>query len=147
MDFSCFGYHPDLESRLTIQEKWVLGAYIEAPHRLTNSAADRNCPSPRFFLIYLDASSLDPFRNVLPRSSADASWGAICYPQSTTALYRGALTRKIGYFSMLPDLDAAHSTILAESTLHRATMSAMMFQARHYIDGLTIFGAMHLKHK
>ncbi|WP_369527117.1 GlsB/YeaQ/YmgE family stress response membrane protein [Bradyrhizobium diazoefficiens] len=25
MDFSCFGYHPDLESRLTFQEKWVLG--------------------------------------------------------------------------------------------------------------------------
>jgi hypothetical protein len=25
VDFSCFGYHPDLESRLTIQEKWVLG--------------------------------------------------------------------------------------------------------------------------
>ncbi|WP_157783695.1 hypothetical protein [Bradyrhizobium liaoningense] len=24
MDFSCFGYHPDLESRLTFQEKWVL---------------------------------------------------------------------------------------------------------------------------
>jgi hypothetical protein len=24
VDFSCFGYHPDLESRLTIQEKWVL---------------------------------------------------------------------------------------------------------------------------
>ena len=24
MDFSCFGYHPYLESRLTIQEKWVL---------------------------------------------------------------------------------------------------------------------------
>src|SRR5438552_3950337 len=23
-DFSCFGYHPDVESRLTIQEKWVL---------------------------------------------------------------------------------------------------------------------------
>jgi hypothetical protein len=26
VDFSCFGYHPYLESRLTIQEKWVLGA-------------------------------------------------------------------------------------------------------------------------
>ena len=26
MDFSCFGYHPYLESRLTIQEKWVLDA-------------------------------------------------------------------------------------------------------------------------
>jgi hypothetical protein len=25
VDFSCFGYHPYLESRLTIQEKWVLG--------------------------------------------------------------------------------------------------------------------------
>ncbi|MGY3610795.1 hypothetical protein ACWGRJ_43545, partial [Bradyrhizobium sp. Lot11] len=24
VDFSCFGYHPYLESRLTIQEKWVL---------------------------------------------------------------------------------------------------------------------------
>ncbi|MDH6179769.1 hypothetical protein M2307_008764, partial [Bradyrhizobium japonicum] len=24
VDFSCFGYHPDLESRLTFQEKWVL---------------------------------------------------------------------------------------------------------------------------
>src|SRR5439155_13777071 len=24
VDFSCFGYHPDVESRLTIQEKWVL---------------------------------------------------------------------------------------------------------------------------
>ena len=24
-DFSCFGYHPDLESRLTFQEKWLLG--------------------------------------------------------------------------------------------------------------------------
>jgi AraC family transcriptional regulator len=29
VDFSCFGYHPDLESRLTFQEKWVLD-YIEA---------------------------------------------------------------------------------------------------------------------
>jgi type IV secretion system protein VirD4 len=26
VDFSCFGYHPDLESRLTFQEKWVLAA-------------------------------------------------------------------------------------------------------------------------
>jgi len=26
VDFSCFGYHPDVESRLTIQEKWVLVA-------------------------------------------------------------------------------------------------------------------------
>jgi hypothetical protein len=24
VDFSCFGYHPCLESRLTTQEKWVL---------------------------------------------------------------------------------------------------------------------------
>ena len=24
MDFSCFGYHPDVESRLTLYEKWVL---------------------------------------------------------------------------------------------------------------------------
>jgi hypothetical protein len=24
VDFSCFGYHPYLESRLTIQGKWVL---------------------------------------------------------------------------------------------------------------------------
>src|SRR5713226_6172050 len=24
VNFSCFGYHPDLESRLTLQEKWVL---------------------------------------------------------------------------------------------------------------------------
>src|SRR5437899_7492765 len=23
-DFSCFGYHPDVESRLTLYEKWVL---------------------------------------------------------------------------------------------------------------------------
>jgi hypothetical protein len=30
VDFSCFGYHPDLESRLTIQEKWVLGSPGEA---------------------------------------------------------------------------------------------------------------------
>jgi hypothetical protein len=29
VDFSCFGYHPYLESRLTIQEKWVLG---KRPH-------------------------------------------------------------------------------------------------------------------
>jgi putative ABC transport system substrate-binding protein len=28
VDFSCFGYHPYLESRLTIQEKWVLGCLI-----------------------------------------------------------------------------------------------------------------------
>jgi hypothetical protein len=28
VDFSCFGYHPDLESRLTLQEKWVLGQAI-----------------------------------------------------------------------------------------------------------------------
>ncbi|WP_212481847.1 hypothetical protein, partial [Bradyrhizobium liaoningense] len=26
VDFSCFGYHPDLESRLTFQEKWVLAS-------------------------------------------------------------------------------------------------------------------------
>jgi hypothetical protein len=24
LDFSCFGYHPDVESRLTLYEKWVL---------------------------------------------------------------------------------------------------------------------------
>jgi hypothetical protein len=24
VDFPCFGYRPDIESRLTIQEKWVL---------------------------------------------------------------------------------------------------------------------------
>jgi hypothetical protein len=28
VDFSCFEYHPYLESRLTIQEKWVLGLGI-----------------------------------------------------------------------------------------------------------------------
>jgi hypothetical protein len=28
VDFSCFGYHPDLESRLTFQEKWVLGRLL-----------------------------------------------------------------------------------------------------------------------
>jgi hypothetical protein len=27
VDFSCFGYHPDLESRLTIQEKCLLGKF------------------------------------------------------------------------------------------------------------------------
>ena len=30
VDFSCFGYHPYLESRLTIQEKWVLGNLDES---------------------------------------------------------------------------------------------------------------------
>ncbi|MDI2077750.1 hypothetical protein, partial [Bradyrhizobium sp. Mp27] len=30
VDFSCFGYHPDLESRLTFQEKWVLGCKLSA---------------------------------------------------------------------------------------------------------------------
>jgi hypothetical protein len=25
VNFSCFGYHPDVESRLTLYEKWVLG--------------------------------------------------------------------------------------------------------------------------
>jgi hypothetical protein len=24
VDFSCFGYHPDVESRLTLYEKWIL---------------------------------------------------------------------------------------------------------------------------
>ncbi|WP_211434594.1 hypothetical protein, partial [Bradyrhizobium diazoefficiens] len=35
VDFSCFGYHPDLESRLTFQEKWVLVAWqgSESPSR------------------------------------------------------------------------------------------------------------------
>jgi hypothetical protein len=32
VDFSCFGYHPYLESRLTIQEKWVL-SYPSRPMR------------------------------------------------------------------------------------------------------------------
>jgi CRP-like cAMP-binding protein len=27
VDFSCFGYHPDVESRLTLYEKWVLANY------------------------------------------------------------------------------------------------------------------------
>ncbi|WP_338150736.1 amidohydrolase family protein [Bradyrhizobium elkanii] len=36
MDFSCFGYHPDLESRLTFQEKWVLAA---AFNMITTNAA------------------------------------------------------------------------------------------------------------
>jgi hypothetical protein len=31
VDFSCFGYHPNLESRLTIQEKWVLGRQSRPP--------------------------------------------------------------------------------------------------------------------
>ena len=35
MDFSCFGYHPYLESQLTIQEKWVLG---DLKHSLLNGA-------------------------------------------------------------------------------------------------------------
>ncbi|MGY3611774.1 MULTISPECIES: hypothetical protein, partial [unclassified Bradyrhizobium] len=29
VDFSCFGYHPYLESRLTIQEKWVLALQLQ----------------------------------------------------------------------------------------------------------------------
>jgi len=28
VDFSCFGYHPDVESRLTLYEKWVLGRWV-----------------------------------------------------------------------------------------------------------------------
>ncbi|GLR92489.1 hypothetical protein GCM10007858_01070 [Bradyrhizobium liaoningense] len=35
MDFSCFGYHPDLESRLTFQEKWVLGFGLASPLTLS----------------------------------------------------------------------------------------------------------------
>jgi hypothetical protein len=31
VDFSCFGYHPYLESRLTIQEKWVLAKQTRTP--------------------------------------------------------------------------------------------------------------------
>src|SRR5712671_7687321 len=31
VDFSCFGDHPYLESRLTIQEKWVLECASEPP--------------------------------------------------------------------------------------------------------------------
>jgi len=32
VDFSCFGYHPDLESRLTFQEKWVLAGLERKLH-------------------------------------------------------------------------------------------------------------------
>ncbi|UGX89722.1 tyrosine-type recombinase/integrase (plasmid) [Bradyrhizobium barranii subsp. barranii] len=39
MDFSCFGYHPDLESRLTFQEKWVLAWAVLA--RILSFAKDR----------------------------------------------------------------------------------------------------------
>jgi hypothetical protein len=35
VDFSCFGYHPDVESRLTLYEKWVL-----VPRRGTVSFAN-----------------------------------------------------------------------------------------------------------
>src|SRR6266852_2157695 len=36
VDFSCFGYHPYLESRLTIQEKWVLvGVFASAINHTT----------------------------------------------------------------------------------------------------------------
>src|SRR5437879_11205272 len=40
VDFSCFGYHPDVESRLTIQEKWVLAFFeLALTARSTNGAA------------------------------------------------------------------------------------------------------------
>ncbi|MVT73599.1 hypothetical protein GPL20_11015 [Bradyrhizobium cajani] len=51
MDFSCFGYHPDLESRLTIQEKWVL-AYLSTPcfgglpRRSARSGLSEPAPAP-----------------------------------------------------------------------------------------------------
>jgi hypothetical protein len=28
LDFSCFGYHPDVESRLTFYEKWILALQL-----------------------------------------------------------------------------------------------------------------------
>src|SRR6202011_5448206 len=40
VDFSCFGYHSYLESRLTIQEKWVLGPTSELGQK-------RKCPGSR----------------------------------------------------------------------------------------------------
>jgi hypothetical protein len=34
LDFSCFGYHPDVESRLTLYEKWVLANCSHLPDEL-----------------------------------------------------------------------------------------------------------------
>src|SRR5207247_5372923 len=43
VDFSCFGYHPYLESRLTIQEEWVLAVTFTASvfSSLRSTRADR----------------------------------------------------------------------------------------------------------
>src|SRR6516164_2827450 len=57
VDFSCFGYHPYLESRLTIQEKWVLvwdegesrwitARDLELFQRIREIAADPDAPEP-----------------------------------------------------------------------------------------------------
>ena len=45
MDFSCFGYHPYLESRLTIQEKWVLveGQYSHPVRIVAFNSAEGWC--------------------------------------------------------------------------------------------------------
>ncbi|MDI2078133.1 hypothetical protein, partial [Bradyrhizobium sp. Mp27] len=45
VDFSCFGYHPDLESRLTFQEKWVL---VLAPEIGPLEPVMRGAWRPRF---------------------------------------------------------------------------------------------------
>ena len=47
VDFSCFGYHPDLKSRLMFQEKWVLGQYVFmfGPDE-ENSKTRLNCGRP-----------------------------------------------------------------------------------------------------
>ncbi|WP_284282445.1 hypothetical protein, partial [Bradyrhizobium liaoningense] len=45
VDFSCFGYHPDLESRLTFQEKWVLAWAREQCRPATLLRHWNNCRS------------------------------------------------------------------------------------------------------
>jgi hypothetical protein len=51
VDFSCFGYHPDVESRLTLYEKWVLAT--------TKSERFVRTTSSQFVRLALFQNSLD----------------------------------------------------------------------------------------
>ncbi|MBR0924723.1 Mov34/MPN/PAD-1 family protein, partial [Bradyrhizobium diazoefficiens] len=55
VDFSCFGYHPDLESRLTFQEKWVL-VYVGEWHSHPKGYAA--APSPKDLLQLAELAEL-----------------------------------------------------------------------------------------
>ncbi len=117
MDFSCFGYHPDVESRLTSQGKWVLAFNRELLlHSVSEPpiAADRynllaalcfkvdfvRCSGESMFEVYLnnrhDLLVIERGAQ-LPLSSASGKWRKRKKPVRVSAAIRSAVQRE-GYY-------------------------------------------------